>query len=286
MTTTVGTFFAARKLMKAFQTTTDTPSETAPVRGSLAREIAAKEAKRVPNAVVRTIRNSKKVNLALLTGALACTYTHQASTLTGLDGFSAGIAGHNVNLGYIGPLVWDVAMIANAGILQTPAVHRTAKRRALAMMLIDGAVSMAVNLQVTDYLPGTWAARILFAVLVALAIGQKWVGAAIRVDYDALAEYEVEVAAQAVPTGRKLTQEQIAARTAKANTTKAAKRAVQSAEAAQAAHAAQEAKERRRQRDEGRRLARQIAEIENAANGETADTVAPVSPPVNTIGYL
>jgi len=160
---------------------------------SLTREMAAENAKDIVPAFKRALSRSKKANLGILGGAIACTYWHQASHLATLPGFSAGsVNGFDLSLGYIAPLVWDLSMVVNANTLQTQAIDRKAKTRATVMMASAGALSMAVNVT-AGALPadaGPWISRILFALLVLLAVGQKWAGAAIKADYAALAVLE------------------------------------------------------------------------------------------------
>lgn len=162
---------------------------------SLTRQWAEESAQDVVPANRKAIKRSKTVNLGLLSAAIACTYWHQAHYLSGIEGFGMPIGDANINLGYIAPLIWDVAMISNANTLQTTAMAETAKRRAIVMMLAAGAISMAVNL----IAPGAWMARALFAVLVGIAVGQKWAGAAIKPNFKALEGLETEAATQATP---------------------------------------------------------------------------------------
>lgn len=154
---------------------------------TLAQQFAAESAKNAVPAMLRSIRTSKKAGLGILAGAMLISYPHQAMFLS--DNPEIG------GFGWAIPGLIDITMIVNVNTLQTVGMDRKAKRRAAVMVALTGATSLWFNVAGSH----SWTARIAFALVVLIAVGMKWAGAAQKPDFTAIEAIETGLAAQLAP---------------------------------------------------------------------------------------
>lgn len=150
---------------------------------TLTQQFAEQYAKGVVPAMLKTIKAAKRDTRLILAGVLAITYPHQAMFLSTVHGIGV--------LGWIIPAVVDLAMLRMLGIVQTTGMRTPAKRAALVMTGVLGAISAAVNVAA----PAAWAARGIFGALVLVAVGVKFVTALVGPDFAAIEATETAATA-------------------------------------------------------------------------------------------
>lgn len=155
---------------------------------TLTQQFRTEFAKGVVPAILKTIKNAKWKTVAILVGVMAISYPHQAKYLSTDPSFG--------KLAYVIPLVIDGAMLTLVGIVQTVGMRRDAKRAALVMVVVCGAISAGINIAA----PGTLFARIIFGLIVLVAVGVKWAASKMGPDFTEIEQREVELAAPVRPT--------------------------------------------------------------------------------------
>ncbi len=224
---------------------------------SLTQQFAAEYAHGAVPAMLRTIRNTKRLTLLILAGVMAISYPHQAMFLTTVHGVGW--------LGWIIPLVVDLALLTMVNIVQTIGMARPAKHAATLMIVFCGLLSAVINVAA----PAALMARVIFGCIVGVAIGVKVVASKISPDFAAIEAKETE-ALTAAPRTRKLDPAIAAQRAAKARATRERNKA--NAQAAQLTPAQKAARTRKTNKD-----AAVQAELDLLLNGQLP-TNAPVSP--------
>jgi signal transduction histidine kinase len=222
---------------------------------TLTQQFASEYAKNVVPAMLRTIRNTKRFTLVILAGVLAISYPHQAMFLATVDGVGW--------LGWVIPVVVDVALLTMVNIVQTVGMAQAAKRAALWMIVFCGLISATVNVAA----PAALMARIIFGAIVAVAVGVKLVSSKIAPDFSAIEARETEVAAATAPASDP-------------NRSKAARQAAETRKANKLA-----AEQEKAERAERRRLSQELRRLEK---GEPIEQVAAQAAPVSPapLGYL
>lgn len=156
--------------------TTNTPT---------AAELAAQMATAAVPGMMKAVKNAKKIGMVLLALCLAITYPHAAEFLVSLP--------HVGSAGWVIAALFDLGMLILAQIIQTPGLVREAKTRATWLLVALGGIAFATQMAA----PGATGIKLLFTSVVGLGLGTKWVIAAVRPDFEAIAEAE-QAAAQTV----------------------------------------------------------------------------------------
>jgi hypothetical protein len=241
---------------------------------TLTQQFRTEYAKGVVPAMLKSIKAAYRDTRIIVAGVLTITYPHQALFLSHVKGVSF--------LGWIIPLVIDLALLRLVGLMQTVGMCQPAKTAAKRMVVFLGLISATINVAA----PAAVAARALFGVLVVVAVGMKVVTSKIGPDFAEIEAQETAVAVAPVEVAQMLagcthptacsTGRQCASKTATAATRKAnvQRLADEKAAAAEARREAREAKRLAAKADAAELWAR-IA-VENDPG--YVDSVAPVSP--------
>lgn len=160
---------------------TATAAKPAPTAAQLAADLAAAA---VP-AMLLAVKNAKKIGMGILGMCLLVTFPHTGEFLASLP--------HVGWFGWVIAALQDAGLMALAQIVQTPGLAPEARKRAA---IVLGALGVeAATLQAVA--PGAFGIKALFVSVVGLGLAIKWVIAAVKPDFEAIAAREQHAAAQA-----------------------------------------------------------------------------------------
>lgn len=180
---------------------TTAPAPTAPTTG-LAAQLAADMAATAVPGMMMAVKNAKKIGMVLLALCLVVTYPHAGEFLAGLP--------HVGWAGWVIAALFDAGMLILAQIIQTHGLAKAAKQRATWMLVALGLIAGTTQMEA----PGQTGIKLLFVSVVGLGLGTKWVIAAVKPDFEVIAQAEAaaaQTAAAVAPAGPAATTRKCAA---------------------------------------------------------------------------
>ncbi len=146
-----------------------------------AQIFAAAYAKNLAKANLNTIRYSKLAGTVIMTIAMVISYTHQRDYLLSLGAPMLGAC--------LIPVAFDAATFVSVKVAGTPAMLRSGRTTALAVMPFPVGVSMWVNFSA----PGAFLVKVIFALTVGLIVTTELVTGKAGPDFKVMDQLEREV---------------------------------------------------------------------------------------------